>query len=249
MPPNNNESIFEEATLMTCSSEISIGGYELKTWRRNSYILWPRFEKQDRIIRSRKGFLSNGETSISVEFVYSITADVLHRRLGRAGFTWTALEQEFLRFYQAACRKKGTLFFDPYPDAEKAQARAEAFRAATLNDWLEALAKAVKANVTRVRRNGGEAPHPKNILVDIITGSDWSPECELMTEHSLLGFPCRSVDLMALALLEVVPGDALCEQEVTMFVEFQGDTTFDDMRLQTPKPTLSQQMFKDYDDI
>lgn len=198
---------------MTCSSEISIDGYELKTWRRNSYILWPRFEKADRIIRSPMHPLRNnvpdGEQRMSLEFVYSITADVLRRRLARAGFTWTTLEQEFLRFYQAACRQSGTLFFDPYPDAEKAQARAEAFRAATLDDWLDALAKAVKSNVTRVRRNAREVAQPKDILVDIITGKDYSHERELMTEHSLLGFPCPSLDNMAVALLEVVPGDAL----------------------------------------
>jgi len=233
---------------MTCSSEISIDGYELDVWR-HSYTLWERFEKQDRIIRSRKSFLRTGEERIWVEFVYSVTADVLRRRLGRAGFTWTTLEQEFLRFYRAACRKGGTLFFNPYPDAEKAQARAEAFRAATLDDWLEALDKAVKANATRVRRNAREVAQPKDILVDIITGSDYSHERELMTQHSLLGFPCRSLDNMAVALLEVVPGNVLCEQDVSMFVEHQGDTTFDDMRLMTPAPTRPPHAFHDESDI
>jgi hypothetical protein len=70
-----------------------------------------------------------------------------------------------------------------------------------------------------------------------------------MTEHSLLGFPCPSLDNMAVALLEVVPGDALCEQEVTMFVEHQGDTAFDDMRLKMPESTLAQYVFQDDDDI
>lgn len=231
---------------MTCSSEITIGGYELDVWRR-SYTLWERFEKQDRLIRARKGFLSDGEERISVEFVYSITAEVLRKRLGRAGFSWKTLEQEFLTFYQATCQKGGTLFFNPYPDAEKAQARAEAFRAATLDDWLEALAKAVKGNVTRVRRSAGEVFHPTNILVDIITGSSTFHERELMTKHCLFGFPCPSLDNMAIALLEVLPGDVLCEQEVTMFVEHQGDTTFDDMRLRTPKLAVIQEV--SYDDI
>ncbi|KXV03327.1 hypothetical protein CR51_17685 [Caballeronia megalochromosomata] len=233
---------------MTCSSEISIGGYELDVWR-HSYTLWERFEKRDRIIRSRKSFLCNGEERLWVEFAYSVTADVLRRRLARAGFTWTTLEQEFLRFYQATCRQSGTLFFNPHPDAEKAQARAEAFRAATLDDWLEALAKAVNANVTRVRRNAGEVAHPKDILVDIITGSDSPDDRERMPSHSLLGFPCRSLDHAAVALLEVVSGDVLCEQEVSMFVKYQGDTTFDDMRLKMPDSTLTQAVFRDEEDI
>jgi hypothetical protein len=233
---------------MTCSSEISIDGYELDTWR-HSYTLWERFEKQDRIIRSRKYLLRNGEPRMMLQFAYSITADVLRRRLGRAGFTRTTLEQEFLRFYQAVSRQSGTLFFKTYPDPEKARVRAEAFRAATLDDWLEALAKAVDAGVTRVRRNAGEVSHPKDILVDIITGSDYPHERDLMTEHSLLGFPCSSLNNMAVALLEVVPGHVLCEQEVTMFVEYQGDTTFDDMRLRAPKPMPPQHSFHDEDDI
>lgn len=231
---------------MTCSSAITIGGYELDVWRR-SYTLWERFEKQDRIIRSRKGSLSNGEERAWVEFVYSITADMLRKRLGHAGFSWKTLEQEFQTFYQATCEKGGTLFFREYPDPEAAKARAEAFRAATLDDWLEALAKAVKANVTRVRRNAEHVAHPTNILVDIITGSDSWLEPGLMTHHCLLGFPCLSLDNMAIALLEVLPGDVLCEQEVTMFIQFQRDTTFDDMRLRTPKLTPKQDT--SYDDI
>jgi hypothetical protein len=34
-----------------------------------------------------------------------------------------------------------------------------------------------------------------------------------------------------------------------MFVEHQGDTTFDDMRLKMPKSTLAQYVFHDEDDI
>ncbi|RKR36195.1 HEPN/Toprim-associated domain-containing protein [Paraburkholderia sp. BL17N1] len=224
---------------MTCSSKILIGGYELDEMRR-SYTVWERFEKKDRVIRSPKYPLRwdmpDGEQRMTLKFAYSVTADVLRRRLGRAGFTRTTLEQEFQQYYEAVCQQSGTLFFDTYLDSKKAQARADAFRAATLDDWLEALAKAVKARVTRVRRNAREAAHPDDILVDIITGSDAPDEPNLMPKHSLLGFPCSSLDNMAVALLEVVDGDAQCEQDVSMFVEFLDDTTFDDMRLRQKQP-------------
>jgi hypothetical protein len=231
---------------MTCSSEITIGGHEFDVMR-YSYTVWEHFKPEDRVIRSR-AVPAHPRPDIAYlrrDFVYSITADVLRRRLARAGFNWTTLEQEFQKHYHAVCRRQGTLFFDKYPDAERALARAEAFRAATLNDWMDALAKTVEMGVTRVGRNAGEFAQPKNILVDIISGSDapeWFDCRQLMPEHCLYGFPCSSLNNMAVAMLEVVPSDALCEQEVTMFVEFKGDMTFDDMRL-LKKPQLQ------YDDI
>jgi hypothetical protein len=244
-------SIFEEAIEMTCSSEITIGGYDLDVMRR-SYTVWERFEKKDRLIRSRKYPLHwdmpHGQQRMVLEFVYSVTSDVLRKRLGRAGFTRTTLEQEFLRYYEAVCRQSGTLFFKTYPDAERAQARADAFRTATLDDWLEALAKAVKADVTRVRRNARESAHPDDILVDIITGSDSPADKELSPRHCLYGFPCSSLDNMAVALLEVVGGEVPCEQNVSMFVEYLDDTTFDDMRLRLKQPTQNV-VFHDESDI
>lgn len=235
---------------MTCSSAVTIGGYELDVWRR-SYTVWERFEKKDRVIRSRIYPVNwdrpDGEQRMGLEFAYSVTADVLRRRLGRAGFTRTTLEREFMRYYEAVSLQSGTLFFDTYPDAEKAHARADAFRAAKLDDWLDALAKAVTANITRVRRNAREAAHPEDILVDIITGSDEPGDRNLMPRHCLLGFPCSSLDNMAVALLEVVDGNARCQQEVSMFVEYLDDTTFDDMRLRA-KPT-AQNVFHDESDI
>ncbi|WP_261540144.1 HEPN/Toprim-associated domain-containing protein [Burkholderia multivorans] len=242
---------------MTCSSTITIGGYPLDVMRR-SYTLWEYFEKRDRIIRSRRKDQRNphlqgmpdtelAAQELELDFAYSVTADVLRRRLGRAGFTWTTLEKEFLQYYQAVCRRPGNLFFNAYPDGpEKAHARAEAFRAATLDDWLEALAETVKSGVTRIRRNSQECTQPGNILVEIITGRDEPHSTDLMPRHCLYGFPCSSLENMAVALLEVVSSDAACEQEVTMFVQYQGDTAFDDMRLRK-KPR--QNLYQDSDGI
>lgn len=232
---------------MTCSSEITIGGHELDVMRR-AYTLWEHFKAEDRVIWAR-GLPANPLSNIHYiqrDFAYSVTADVLRRRLGRAGFTRTTLEQEFQTYYHAVCRLPDTMFFRIYPDRERAQARAEAFRAATLNDWLDALAKTVEIGVTRVRRNAFEFAQPENILVDIISGPDEPDSRDLMSEHCLLGFPCSSLNNMAVALLEVVPGKALCEQEVTMFVEFDGDTSFDDMLLRK-KPLRNDK--PEYDDI
>jgi hypothetical protein len=53
---------------------------------------------------------------------------------------------------------------------------------------------------------------------------------------------------MAVALLEVTNGDALCEQEVSMFVKYQADSSFDDMRLRK-KPRQNEVIFDDQEDI
>jgi hypothetical protein len=230
---------------MTCSSEITIGGHELDVMRR-SYTVWEHFTAEDRVIRANlKANSVSNVPYIYRDFAYSVTADVLRRRLGRAGFTRTTLEQEFQAYYHAVCRLPDTMFFRTYPDRERAQARADAFRAATLNDWLDALAKTVEIGVTRVGRNAFEFARPENILVDIISGPD-EPDGDLMSEHCLFGFPCSSLNNMAVALLEVVPGEALCEQEVTMFVEFDSDTSFDDMMLRK-EPVRKDE--PEYDDI
>jgi HEPN/Toprim N-terminal domain 1 len=223
---------------MTCSSTITIGGYPLDVMR-HSYTVWQHFKPEDRIIRSRRKDQRNshiqgmpetelGAQQLELDFAYSVTADVLRRRLGRAGFTRTSLEQEYLRYYDAVCQGSGTMFFQRSRDT--AAARDDAFRAATLDDWLEALAETVRTGLSRVRQKSKEITERKNILVDMITGDD-PRSLELMPDHCLPGFPCSSLDNMAVALLEVTPGNAACEQEVSMFITYQGDTTFDDMKL------------------
>ncbi|WP_201640990.1 HEPN/Toprim-associated domain-containing protein [Paraburkholderia metrosideri] len=239
--PKQHEFIFGEIINMTCSSTITIGGYPLDVMRR-TYTVWHHFRPEDRIIRSRKRGQRNPHLQgvptdplefhqLELDFAYSVCADVLRRRLGFAGFTLATLEKEYRRYYEAVCQCSGRLFFTGDPEA--AAARADAFRAATLDDWLEALKETVNTSMSRVRRNSREVAEPANILVNIITGSDEPGVSELRAHHGLLGFPCSSLDQMAVALLEVTPGNAVCEQEVSMFVRYQGDTTFDDMRLRT----------------
>jgi hypothetical protein len=224
---------------MTCFSTISINGYPLSVMR-YTYAVWEQFGQSDRLIRCTRRDMRTSHLQgvprfepeaqkLQLDFVYSVSADVLRRRLGRAGFTVTTLEQEFQRYYETFCANTGNKVFTPSP--EKAAAQAYAFRAATFNDWLAALEETVRAGVTRIRRSCREVAEPTNILVDIITGSNQPIIHELMPKHSLDGFPCISLDNMAVALLEVTPGNAVCEQEVTDFIAYQGDTTFDDMRL------------------
>jgi hypothetical protein len=221
---------------MDCIVHTTIGGYPIASTV-NRYNRW-RFKPEERIIRCRRrgqrNPLIHGKPSdkldaglVDMEYVYSLTADTLRRRLGRKGFNRDSLEKEFQAYYEKVCHfsEPGNLHFT----SELAEAHAKAFCSSTLDDWLHALAEAVKTGMTPARWNMTESGRPGNLLVDIITGPDKPAFEELEPEHGLLGFPCSTFDNMAVALLEVTDGNSACELDVTMFVLYRGDITFDDL--------------------
>jgi hypothetical protein len=205
---------------MQCVVHTTIGGYPIASTV-DSYNRW-YFMPEDRLIRCRL----RGRESVNVEYAYSVKADTLRRRLGRAGYNRGSLEKEFWEYYERVvhCSESRSLHFT----GESAEARSDAF-SGTLDDWLDGLAQAVKAEVTPARRAAeGFKPTGKPLL-DIITGPDKPSFEELQPEHGLLGFPCSSFNNMAVALLEVTDGNAACELDVTSFILHRGDITFDDM--------------------
>jgi hypothetical protein len=221
---------------MTCIVHTSIGGYPIARTV-NSYNRW-RFSPKDRIIRCRQRDQRNplihdmpsdelDAEAVDTEYVYSITADNLRRRLGRAGFHLASLEEEFREYYETVCYESAATHW--HFTSESADAHAKAFCDSTLEDWLDALADAVKTRMTSARRATYEVKTTGNLLVDIITGSDKPTFAGLEPEHSLLGFPCSTLNNMAVALLEVTAGSAVCELDVTSFVLHRGDITFDDL--------------------
>jgi hypothetical protein len=221
---------------MDCIVHTTIGGYPIASTV-NRYNRW-RFRPEERIIRCRRREQRNPLTHgkpidkldaglVDTEFVYSITADTLRRRLGRAGYNRASLEKEFWEYYEKVVHfsEPGKLHFT----SELAEVHAEAFFSSMLDDWLQALAVAVQTGATPARPGMSEFKPTGSPLVDIITGPDKPVFEELEPEHGLLGFPCSSFDNMAVALLEVTDGNASCELDVTMFVLHHGDITFDDM--------------------
>jgi hypothetical protein len=221
---------------MECIVHTTIGEYPIISTV-NRYNRW-RFRPEERIIRCRRrdqrNPLIHGKPIdkldaglVDTEYVYSITADTLRRRLGCAGYNRASLEKEFWEYYEKVVHfsEPGNLHFT----SEFAEDHAKAFCGSMLDDWLHALAETVKTGTTLPRRNMSESERPRNLLVDIITGPDKPAFEELEPEHGLLGFPCSTFDNMAVALLEVTDGNASCELDVTMFVLHHGDITFDDM--------------------
>lgn len=207
---------------MECLVHTTIGGYPLASTV-NRYNRW-YFRPEDRVIRCRE----QGPETLEFEFVYSITADMLRRRLGRAGYNRATLEREFWKYYETVsrCSEGENLHFT----GESAEAYREAFlMSGSLDGWLYALARAVKTGVTPARRAAEGFALTDDPYVDIITGPDKPLFEDLEPEHGLLGFPCSTFNNMAVALLEVTDGNAVCELDVTSFVLHRGDITFDDM--------------------
>lgn len=220
---------------MQCTVHTTIGGYPMASTV-DSYNRW-QFRPDDRIIRCRLRSERNqltygppidemdGEV-VDTQYVYSITADTLRRRLGRAGYNRASLQQEFWQYYETVCYMSTEQ--DRHFTGESAEAYSKAF-SGLLDDWLDALAKTVKAGVTPARRAAEGFKPTGNLLVDIITGPDKPAFNDLEPEHGLLGFPCSSFNNMAIALLEVTAGNSVCELDVTSFILHRGDITFDDM--------------------
>jgi len=209
---------------MQCVVQTTIGGYPI-TSTADSYNQW-YFLPEDRLIRCRQ----RSRDRVDVECVYSVTADTLRRRLGRAGYNRASLEEEFRDYHdQIRWRQRGendNLHFT----GEFAEVYAEAFiSAGSLDDWLDALARAVKNGVTPSGRAAVGFKPTGSLLVNIITGPDKPTFWGLEPEHCLLGFPCCSFNNMAVALLEVTAGNSACELDVTSFILHRDDTSFDDM--------------------
>ena len=205
---------------MNYIANISIGSYQLAS-SVNGYDQW-QFEPDDRIIRCSQKYRRTQQTYgppivepdlevVNIEYVYSISADILRRRLGRAGFSRASLEKEFREWASS-------------------QVHRDAVSNAGLDEWLDALAKVTKAGLTPSQRSGQGFIQTVGLLVDIIMGQGQQKIGRTVApQHDVDGFPCSTLNNMAVALLEVTPGKALCELDVTQLVLHRGDTTFDDM--------------------
>ncbi|WP_288831013.1 HEPN/Toprim-associated domain-containing protein [uncultured Paraburkholderia sp.] len=161
--------------------------------------------------------------TLDPEFVYSITAEKLRRRLGRAGYDRGSLEKERWEYYKKVVSQSDLKHL--HFTGKSAEAKSDAFRRSMLDNWLDALEQVVKSRLN----TGSRAKPTKNLLVDIITGAEKPPFLELEPAHGFLGFPCSTFNNMAVALLEVTDGKAVCELDVTPFILHRDDTTFDDL--------------------
>ncbi len=186
--------------------------------------------------------------------MYVISAEVLRKRLAEAGFDRAALEVEFAKCVQDIFSSNAPeLYFESHRGSgpRLTTEQIEAFRKASLDDWLLALKKHMAIvreghpYLTRKDPIPRNLPARINALVAIID-SDLSPVQQMFKpEHRIQMFPCRSLDCMAVAMLEVVPSEAECVLDVTTLVDRELVYCFDDIRpMRLPATTAD-----DEDDI
>lgn len=222
---------------MLVHAQIMIAGKEI-SFMAHGYRRW-FFRREDRFIRTKS---DADEAPLEYEYLYVITADELRKRLQKAGFSRTSLEEEFDAYGED---RKVRIFTDQaYAGdwAEVAARRKEAVKRATLDDWLAAL----KAVCCSDRTRDGSAVKPwqlPNDFVDInllansmkrgwmndgcyLPGSDLQP---YLPGRERPNFPCSSLECVAMAMLESVPGNAECVLDVTALVEHGMVYCFDDL--------------------
>ncbi|WP_124904644.1 HEPN/Toprim-associated domain-containing protein [Burkholderia sp. Bp9004] len=207
--------------------QFKIAGYPV-AYMKNRGLPW-QFALESGFVPTRATPSSSGVS----EHLYLSTAGALRRRLNSAGYDRKALEFEYLKYMdQVFSRWDPPYFFrdDKTSNTTTAVQRAEAFRFASLDDWFFALKMAIRF------RNSGHLVRAKHIeysdpfidinaLVDIVMGPESLPSSIKLPSHVVGGFPCISVECMALAMLEVVPDDAECVLDVFELVPFSDDLT------------------------
>ncbi|MET3821438.1 MULTISPECIES: HEPN/Toprim-associated domain-containing protein [Burkholderia cepacia complex] len=205
--------------------QFKIAGYPV-AYMRNSGLPW-QFALESGFVSTRAIPSSNG----AGEHLYLSTAGTIRRRLNSSGYDRKALELEYLKYMdQAFSRWDPPYFFrdDKASNATTAAQRAEAFRFASLDDWFFALKMAVgirnSGHLTRAKHIDYSDPFIDiNALVDIVMGPESLPSSIKVPSHMVGGFPCISVECMALAMLEVVPDDAECVLDVFELVPLSDD--------------------------
>lgn len=218
------------------SSFLTINNYDLKTTHLK-YRRW-KFRREDRF--------TSGSRSCSYGYVTS--AAVMRKRLAEAGYDRQSLEIEFAKcaeeifssddpsaYFEARC------FEGNYTTAQ----RVEACKNASLDDWLIALKEHMfierRFPYTRRVKTARNLPPQISALVDIINNATTNSQAMFASEHLRPTFPCRSLDCMAVAILEVVPDSAECVLDVTSLVDHELIYSFDDLIPEISSTTVDEE--------
>jgi hypothetical protein len=208
-------------------ANITIGGYKLKSTE-DCYRRW-RFTRDDRVIRNNDfpGYL------------YVTSSKNLRARLARAGYDRTSLELDFLRYLQNAAKAGEMPFYfrDDICDGRySAREQMEAFRGATLDDWLFALKEYITnrchdLNAPCRTSDSASRSVDVEILIGLIARDDFLFDGHIELQHGVKAFPCSGLDNMAVAMLEVLPETAECVLDVSELVLSSRAYSFDDLIL------------------
>lgn len=214
-------------------AHLTIGGYPIFA-SKNHYDRW-YFRAADRVMRSRKKSQRNSliwgaaepheANEEEVDYLYVASGSTLRRRLSLAGFSRETLEREFHEFIsQRLSNLEDLAQFDEAWAAQNAQL-ASLLRASTLDAWLVCLKTAVKEGIPGWRWDDVRHAYSDPLLHLFFEPDDYG---DTHPEHET-GFPCRTLESMAVAMLEVLPEDVECALDVTDLINGGWTNSFADM--------------------
>ncbi|WP_367239167.1 HEPN/Toprim-associated domain-containing protein [Pseudomonas fulva] len=214
-------------------SQITIGGYPMLSTK--NYLYQWYFRKTDRTIRTRSKSQRNtliwceADPSeleeLETDFLYVAPGPVIRRRLELDGFNYESLEHEFQE--TIGRRVKGvrelTLTFGEW---ERKQAEIIALlESATLTDWLDRLKIIVQEGITSWRWKEREKEYTDPLLCLMFNDNlFWDTEAF----HDC-GFPCQTLESMAVAMLEIMPEGTECVLDATDVVGGGWTDAFEDL--------------------
>lgn len=212
---------------------IKICGYPIFSTK-NHYDRW-FFRKKDRVIRARKKSQRNTliwcaaepheQNEEETDYLYVVSGSVLRRRLELAGFNRGTLEREFKEYIARRIASFENLF--PLDDrwTNEHSERAAILKASDLADWLMCLKIAIDGGITHWQWDERKQNYIDPLLHIMFASDEFWDEASL---HET-GFPCQTLESMAVAMLDILPAQAECVLDVTDLVEGGWTDAFEDI--------------------
>jgi len=214
-------------------AEITICGYPISSMK-NYYHQW-YFRKKDRVIRVRNKSQRNTliwcaaepheQHEEETDYLYVVPGSVLRRRLELAGFNRETLEREFKEcIAQRIASLEESFHFDEDWAREQSK-RVTILKSSSLADWLKCLKTALDEGIVSWRWDECKQNYTDPLLDMLFESNAVWDEASL---HDT-GFPCKTLESMAVAMLEIVPAEAECVLDITALIGGGWTDSFEDI--------------------
>lgn len=215
-------------------AQVTIGGYPISSTK-NYYDQW-FFRKKDRVIRTRSKaerntlILSAAEPHEQLEeetdYLYVCSGSVLRRRLELAGYNREALEREF---QECIAQRVASLEELSNPDdgwAKEYAQRIPILKSSSLTDWLKVLKIAVDDGISSWRWDNCKSNYSDPLLHLLFADDEFTMDAPSMHDT---GFPCKTLEGMAVAILEIMPAEVECVLDITDLIGGGWTDSFEDL--------------------
>lgn len=214
-------------------AQITIGGYPIFSTK-NYYYEW-YFRKKDRVIRTRSKSQrntliwaaadANEQDEEETDYLYVCSGTVLRRRLELAGFNRETLEREFRECIAQRIAMREEMAKQDYEWAKDFAQAIPILKSSSLADWLKALKTAVDERISAWRWDEVKDKYSDPLLLLLFAHEEFAQDLSI---HDT-GFPCQTLECMAVAMLEIMPSDVECVLDITDLVGGGWTDSFEDL--------------------